>query len=261
MPTPLPDELLEALQHSSAQVLCHDIVMDAIDISLALDRHVLLYALQGLFLLETDEASWRLAPSRIAWVPAGTLVQTTTIKEVRCTSLFFQRDFAPPLATKPHVFEVSPVVREMINHSRGWAGKEPTDKPEHDRFFLTLLDLCRGQLQENAQLSLPKANSEDLVEVLRYTQANLSEPLKLEDVAKKAAMSPRTLMRRLNLEIHMTWGQYLYVARMLRAMECLAHGTQVTETAFDVGYTNVGAFSTAFRKFTQSTPTHYRGQF
>jgi len=37
-------------------------------------------------------------------------------------------------------------------------------------------------------------------------------------------MSPRTLMRRLKTEVHMTWGQYLQRARMLRAMEHLARG-------------------------------------
>lgn len=74
-------------------------------------------------------------------------------------------------------------------------------------------------------------------------------------------MSPRTVMRRVSSEIHMTWGQYLYVARMLRAVECLARGMQVTETGFEVGYTNMAALSTAFRKFTDATPTNYRAQF
>ena len=120
MPTPLPEDLLLALQHSAAEVLCHDIVMDAIDLSMALDRHVLLYSLEGLFLLETEHASWRLAPSRAAWIPAGTLLKATTIKQVRCTSVFLQRDFAPPLADDLLVFSASPVIREMIKHSRRW---------------------------------------------------------------------------------------------------------------------------------------------
>ena len=74
-------------------------------------------------------------------------------------------------------------------------------------------------------------------------------------------MSPRTLMRRLSSEIDMTWGQYLHRARMLRSMECLARGTSVTQTSLEVGYTNMAAFSTAFRKFTDMTPSDYRAQF
>ncbi|MEM9488287.1 MAG: helix-turn-helix transcriptional regulator, partial [Myxococcota bacterium] len=130
-----------------------------------------------------------------------------------------------------------------------------------ERFFQTLLDLCRAQVREGSELALHKAQSLELKAVLQYTRANLAEPIRFEDAARKAAMSPRTLMRRLSLEIHMTWGQYLQHARMLRAMECLARGMQVTETAFEVGYTNMSAFSTAFRKFTDMTPTDYRAQF
>ncbi len=262
MSTPLPDEVAHALQHSRAAVFCHDIVMDAIDLSMAVDRHVLLYGLEGLFLLETDQASWRLPPSRAAWVPAGTLVTATTIKQVRCTSMFFDRDLAPALADRLIAFNVSPVVREMVKHARRWDvhAAKPGDA-ELERFFLTLLGLCRELVDEPGQLSLPKAQSPELGRVLEYTRAHLSDPLRLEDAAKRAAMSPRTLTRRLNAEIHMTWGQYLQAARMLRAMECLAEGKQVTETALEVGYGNMAAFSTAFRKFTELTPSEYRAQF
>lgn len=261
MTTPLPDELVHALEHSRAKVLCHDVVMDAIDLSLALDRHVLIYGIEGLFLLETDDASWRLPPSRAVWVSAGTHVKATTIKQVRCTSLFFRHDFASPLAPGLRVFAVSPVVREMIKHARKWI-LEGVEEGEHvDRFFLTLLDLCREQTREGTELALPKAQSPELKEVLRYTQAQLSEPIRLEDAARQGAMSPRNLMRRLNSEIHMTWGQYLQQARMLGAMERLARGMPVTQTAFEVGYTSVAAFSTAFRKLTDMTPTDYRSQF
>ena len=97
--------------------------------------------------------------------------------------------------------------------------------------------------------------------MLEYTRANLAQPIRLEDAARNGAMSPRTLTRRLTKEIHMTWGQYLQAARMLRAMECLARGMQVTETAFEVGYSNMAAFSTAFREFTELTPSDYRAQF
>lgn len=74
------------------------------------------------------------------------------------------------------------------------------------------------------------------VKVDEHTQEHLAESLQVEDVPRIGAMSPRTLMRRLNAEVHMTWGQYLLRARMLRAMEHLARGMTVTETAYDVGY-------------------------
>ncbi len=261
MPTPLPDEVVHALQHSRAQAFCHDVVMDAIDLSMALDRHLLVYGLEGLFLLETDDALWRLPPSRAAWVPAGTHVKATTIKTVRCTSIFLQQDLAPPLADEIRIFGVNPVVREMIAHSRKWSAETMTSDEESERFFLTLLDLCRAQLRESGDLALPKAKSPELMSALDFTRENLAQPIQIKDAAEAGAMSPRTLMRKLNAEIHMTWGNYLQHARMIRAMECLAKGMQVTETTFEVGYTNIAAFSTAFRKFTDMTPTDFQAQF
>jgi AraC-like DNA-binding protein len=59
----------------------------------------------------------------------------------------------------------------------------------------------------------------------------------------------------------MTWQQYLQRAQMLYAMDYLARGMTVTETALAVGFTNVSAFSTAFRKYTESTPTQYQAEF
>lgn len=261
MPTPLPDDLVHALEHSRAAVFCHDIVMDAIDLSIALDRHVLLYGLEGLFLLETDTASWRLPPTKAAWVPAGTHVAATTIKEVRCTSLFFEQPFAAGLPDDLVVFNVTPVLREMIKYARRWDAEANRHDPELEPYFTTLLMLCREQIGERGHFSLPKAHSTELKRALEFTRQNLAAPLRIEDVARVAAMSPRTLMRQLSGEIHMSWGQYLLTARMIRAMECLARRMPVTETALEVGYSNMSAFSTAFRKFTQLTPSEYRAQF
>lgn len=265
MRTPLPDELIVALQSSPAQVFCHEIVMDAIDLSMALDRHVLLYGLEGLFLLENDEAAWRLPPTRAAWIPAGTEMTATTIKQVRCTSLFFHPSFAQPLSAVCRIFDANPVLREMIIYARRWSTHSDTIQQVHgeqvERFFLTLLDLCREQLQPQYQLALPKARTDETKRALDFIREYLSEPIRLEDVAEYAAMSPRTLQRKLDSEIHMTWRDFLRHARMIRGMEYLARGNQVTETAFDAGYTSVAAFSTAFHRFTGMTPTEYMSKF
>lgn len=256
-----PEEVLRAIHQSRARVFFHTIVMEAVDLSMALDRHVLLYGLEGLFLMETDRGSWRLPPSRAAWLPAGTHVRTTNIKRVKCASIFFAKDFAPAVSDTLQVFAVSPVMREMIKHSQGWTAST-TEKQEHiERFLLTLLELCIEQMALGYQLVLPKARTDQVAAALRYTEARLAEPVRLEEVAAEVAMTPRTLMRKLKAEIQMPWGDFLRTARMLRAMECLANDKQVTETAFSVGYTNMAAFSTAFKKHVGMSPSEYRALF
>lgn len=259
--SPLPEEVIATLLQSPAAAFSHNVVMDAVDISMAIDRHLLVYGIEGLFQLDTDEATWRLPPSRVAWIPAGSPVIATTIKPVRCISIFLKTDYAVPPTTECQVFNATPLIREMMKHSLRWSSERSTDDSAADRFFLTLIDVCVEQMKTSDLFTLPKARSGEIQQVLQYTSDHLDSDLRLEDVAKLAAMSPRTLTRRLHAEIHMTWGQYLAQARLLRAMDYLAAGKTVTETALHVGYSNIGAFSTAFLNYTELTPTQYQSRF
>ena len=153
------------------------------------------------------------------------------------------------------------LIREMIKHSLRWSSKRSLHDPAADRFFLTLLDLSAEQMRSSNLFVLPKAQSAEMHQVLEYTASKLAADIRLEDVAKLVSMSPRTLTRHLQAEIRMTWGQYVMQARMLRAMDFLAEGKTVTETALEVGYGNISAFSTAFLKFTKRTPTQYQSRF
>lgn len=258
---PFPEEVIKSLLQSPAKAFSHDVVMDAVEVSMAIDRHLMVYGIEGLFQLDTDEATWRLPPSRVAWIPAGHHVTASTIKPVRCISIFFETDFAAFAPAGCQVFSATLLVREMIKHSLRWSGDRKPDNLNADRFFLTLIDLCHEQMQISDLFTLPKARSPEIKRVLQYTTENLSTDLNLEDVANLISVSPRTLTRHLQVEIHMTWGQYLKQLRMLKAMDYLAEGMTVTETALEVGYGNISAFSTAFSNFTELTPTQYKSQF
>ncbi|MEM6928620.1 MAG: AraC family transcriptional regulator [Myxococcota bacterium] len=259
--TPLPPELVERLADRQVQAFPFHIVMDALDLSMAIDWDMLLFGIEGLFELQTDDASWRLPPTRAAWVKAGTHVAATTLGAVRCASVYFRQGFAEPIAPGLRVFEVTPVVREMVLHAQQWSEPAPGQVARIERFYLTLLDLCRPLVDVGPALRLPRAQSSDLQAALRFTRANLGETLSISEVADAVETSPRTLMRRLRSEIHMTWGQYLQSARLIRAMECLADGMPVTETSITVGYGSLAAFSTAFRRFTGVSPREYQATF
>jgi AraC-like DNA-binding protein len=260
-PYPFPEQVIQTLLQSRAHAFSHTVVMDALDVSMKLERHLLVYGIEGLFQLETEQASWRLPPSRAGWIPAGTLMKASTIKPVQCISVFFKDSFVPSAPANPQVFNVSVLIREMIKHTLQWNAERPYNDEAADRFFLTLLDLCQQQMQSSSLFELPKARSSELEHVLKYTLEHITDELRFDELAKLVAMSPRTLNRRCHTEIQMTWQQYLQRAQLIYAMDYLARGMTVTETALAVGFTNISAFSTAFRKYTDSTPTQYQTQF
>jgi len=259
--TPFPEKVLQRLIENRVNAFSHRLVMDAVDLSLALNRHLLVYAMEGVFQIETETGSWRLPPSRAGWVPIGQVVETKTIKPVRCISIFFREDFITTDMNECIVFNAPTLIQELFKYTLRWNEDEPENDAMSDRFFLTLFDLCQEQMQIGSLYSLPKAKSEDLKYILGYTLEHLSDDIQLEQLAELISISKRTLTRRLNSEIHMTWGQYLGQARMMYAMDYLSQGMTVTETSFAVGFSNMSAFTTAFHRYAGMPPTHFQSQF
>lgn len=81
---------------------------------------------------------------------------------------------------------------------------------------------------------------------------------RLEQVAKKVAMSPRTLERRMK-EYGIGFKQLLEDTRRQFALNYLKDRKQtLTEVAFLLGYSDLSAFNRAFKRWTGSTPMKYR---
>lgn len=258
---PFPDAVIAQIVDNSAHAFSHNLVMDAVDVSMALNRHLLVYSFEGVFQIETEDGSWRLPPSRAGWLPAGQTAHTTIIQPVHCISIFYKDDFIPTPHTECTVFSATSLIQEMFRYTLRWNATDTVNSMQSDRFFLTLFDLCNEQMQSESLFNLPKAKSPELDQVLKYTLEHLDENLQLDDLANLVHMSTRSLTRRFQNELYMTWGQYLQQARMMRAMDALAQNMNVTETALEVGFTNVGAFTTAFHKHIGMTPTQFQAQF
>ena len=124
MPVPLHEELIHALHNSRARFFCHDIVMDAIEISMALDRDVLLDG-------SPSSSYWRPMMPRALAAFARRLDSGRHASDCDdqqrcgCASILVHQEVAPPLANELLVFSVSPVIREMVNHSRRWTSETP----------------------------------------------------------------------------------------------------------------------------------------
>ena len=100
-----------------------------------------------------------------------------------------------------------------------------------------------------------------LHKVIQRMQKNLSEPLKLEELAFSAGISPRTLSRMFVKYFQITPHKYLIRLPMQRACQMLTwEEFSIKETAFAVGYPNALNFSTEFRRIIGCSPSQYRLQ-
>ena len=55
----------------------------------------------------------------------------------------------------------------------------------------------------------------------------------------------------------MTFGQWRQQARLLRALELLAHGEKVLDVALALGYDSPSAFATMFKRQFACTPSQF----
>jgi AraC-like DNA-binding protein len=91
--------------------------------------------------------------------------------------------------------------------------------------------------------------SERVEKVIAILRRDLVNPPTLEDIGRAAGCSPFHLSRTFSAETGKTIPQYIRDLRMERAAELLKTGKyNVTEVAFEVGYSSLSHFSTAFHQ-------------
>lgn len=104
------------------------------------------------------------------------------------------------------------------------------------------------------------SSSQGIVDVIcrELIRVGGDEATTLERVAERLAMSPRTLRRRLADEGY-SFQEVKNLAREKRAKYYLSRTTMpLSEIAFELGYSELSAFSRAFRSWVGQTPQAYR---
>lgn len=118
-----------------------------------------------------------------------------------------------------------------------------------------------GQAQY-VQAPMPADGGGGLAPVLQWVQANLRRPLRVDELARRAAMSPRTFARRFRQETGTTPHQWLMHQRLLDAQRRLENsGDGIDRIAEAVGLQTAASLRTHFSRALGITPTAYRKRF
>jgi AraC-like DNA-binding protein len=233
------------------------------DRELCVDRHYLLCASAGALRLEAQGRAWLLPPARAALIEAGQPIRVSIPQPVTTASVLFDVSFAPAPPTPLTVFDLSPLARALVAECRSWPqSEEPL--PAYAAALFGALAAVAWRLAERrpSPVTVPTGRSPQLRQALELTQRQLAGRVRFEDVAAAVGLTPRSLARRFEDEIGMTWRAALRRMRVLRAVEELAGGDRpITAIAFGVGYGSLSAFNAAFRELTGRTPTQYRASF
>ncbi|WP_104986264.1 GlxA family transcriptional regulator [Sorangium cellulosum] len=108
----------------------------------------------------------------------------------------------------------------------------------------------------------PAPEGSSLEPLLRWLEESLHEPLTLEAMARRAALSVRTLSRRFREQTGTTPLQWLLRARVRRAQHLLEiTGQPVDSIAAKVGFGSATALREHFQRFVGTSPQAYRRAF
>jgi AraC-like DNA-binding protein len=224
-----------------------------------IDRHYLLCVSHGAVRLEADGTVWTLPPARAALIAAEHPIEITVPVPVVSASVLVSTDFAPAPAAPLSVFDLSPLANALLAECGAWG---ESDEPLADyavTMFRALVAATWELATRPSPARMPAGRSTELRRALALTQERLAEDPRVETIAADVGVAARTLARRFEEELGMTWRAALRRLRVLRAIELLAASDDtVTNIAMTVGYSSLSAFQAAFREITGQTPTAYR---
>jgi AraC-like DNA-binding protein len=217
-------------------------------------RGTLFLLTEGLVVVETATAR-QLAPSQtISWMPPGVEHAVQSFGPTAGFGAFLVPQLCGGLPSEPASYAINPLVALILQKALSWPHDERLDLSRM-RLLLVLLDELR---QSPARpLQLPWPSDARLLAIARALMAHIASPRTLEQWARWAGISARTLSRKFLEETGMSFAQWRQWARLTQALEWLATGRAVKDVALSLGYDSVSAFIKAFRLTLGTTPAAY----
>ena len=110
--------------------------------------------------------------------------------------------------------------------------------------------------------AVPECDAETLGPLLTWIVEHLDEPMTVESLARRSAMSARTFARRFREETGTTPHAWITSQRVLKAEELLeTTGRSVDQIASDVGFVNAATLRHHFARARGVSPQRYRRTF
>ena len=214
----------------------------------------LIYGISGVMTVTTQAGVWVIPPGRAVWVPAGIEHKVDIAGVGRMRSLFVAADAARDMPGQCAVVTVPGLLKELILAAVELPKLYDEDGPD-GRLMRVILDQLRRL--KPTPLYLPNPSDARLKRIADAIAADPADRTPLDEWAKRAGASARTLARLFVKQTGLTFGAWRQQARLLKALEWLAEGRPVTAVALDLGYESPSAFIAMFRRALRVSPGRY----
>jgi AraC-like DNA-binding protein len=210
---------------------------------------------RGLLGLVGEHGSWSLTPGHMVFVPAGRAHLFTILPGTDVVVVHLRQDCVAWSHEGCWVAPVPPLAREMVDYALRWGARRSPQDATANAFFAAIAGVCPEWFGGNRILWTPFAKSAELRRAVAFASAHL-DTASVDAAARAAHLSARTLRRRFQAELGLSWRQFIQEIRMTRAIELLSRERlSVTQTAFAVGFNSVSAFTVAFKAYAGRPPS------
>ena len=162
-----------------------------------------------------------------------------------------------------HVFETGESIIDRVelapdpNNSINWFVTTKIPLYSHEGEIIGLGCIARNMTDAYEKLR-PYA---EMNEVLEYVRENYAHPIKLEELAEVAHLSPSQFERRFKKVFHITPMKHVLNVRIRAACNLLAKtNNTIASIAMEAGFYDHSHFIRNFKKVMQSSPSEYRAQ-
>ena len=216
------------------------------------ERGQLLFTRQGCTRITLAGQLCLLPPSRAAWIPPRVSHRAVMQHSVDYRSVYLTAQLSASLPRKVCVIEVSPLLQAVLEP----IAMAPFDTDWQQGKFMHLLQLCLGEIREASlqPMLLPLPWDHRLAPLLTTLE---DLPPQLDVLATRVGASSKTIGRIFQRETGMGYQQWRQQWRLMRAIELLATGRNISYSAFELGFASDSAFIAFFKAMTGTTPGVY----
>ncbi|WP_244831966.1 helix-turn-helix transcriptional regulator [Caballeronia sp. TF1N1] len=217
-------------------------------------RAQLLYAIEGVMTIESATGSWVVPPTRGVWLEPSVEHSVKMSGDVKMRTVFVEPGAAAHLPSRSCVVEVHSLLRELILSAINVPLDYATGSRDDHLMCLLLAELNAMPL---LPLYLPWPSDIRLRSVCQMVIATPDDNRTVGAWAKTLEVSEKTFYRWFQRETGVNFGAWRQQARLLLALQRIAHGEKIIAVAMDHGYTSQSAFTAMFKRHFGVAPSAF----
>lgn len=216
----------------------------------------LLYATQGVMLVETEEKRWVIPPQRALWLPPLQEHSYSLLSHTELRTVYFSRSLIKACgrfskSNDVHVITATALVKELI------AGLFSVEYQAASQRTMALLLMEILSEAEQLASELPMPRDERLSRAAAELVVNHRWEASMSDLADIATMSERTFFRLFIRDTGFSFRNWKQRARIYVSLDLLSAGVSIKQVAYQLGFSCPAAFTATFRSVLGATPRDF----